>query len=240
MGTYLIYGGSGGIGQAIARDLREQGHDLHLVGRDAETLARIAGELGAAHTVADVTELAQINRVAAEAGDDLAGLVYAVGTINLRPVTRLTEDDFLADFRTNAMGAALSVQASLDALRTGQGGSVLLFSTIAVQQGFAAHASVAMAKGAIEGLTRALGAELAPKVRVNAIAPSLTDTQLAAQMLGSEQMAKAIAGMHAIPRIGTPQDMVGLARVLLTDAGGWITGQVFGVDGGRSTLRTKG
>jgi NAD(P)-dependent dehydrogenase (short-subunit alcohol dehydrogenase family) len=152
----------------------------------------------------------------------------------------MTGDDFLTDFRVNAAGAALAVQASLDALKAGEGGSVLLFSSVAVSQGFAAHASVSMAKGAVEGLTRALAAELAPKVRVNAIAPSLTATPLAASMTASEQMAKAIAGMHAIPRLGSAEDHAALARVLLTDAGGWITGQVIGVDGGRSSLRTKG
>lgn len=240
MGKYLIFGGNGGVGRAIARSLDEEGHTLHLVGRNADAVAEAAAELGASHSVADVTEAGEIERAASEAGDDLAGLVYAVGTINLKPLGRLTGDDFLADFRVNAMGAALAVKASLNALKAGEGGSVLLFSTVALQQGFAAHASVAMAKGAVEGLVRALGAELAPKVRVNAIAPSLTDTPLAGAMLGSEQMTRAIAGMHAIPRIGAPDDMAGLARVLLTDAGCWITGQVFGVDGGRSTLRTKG
>ncbi|MDZ7822938.1 MAG: SDR family oxidoreductase [Ahrensia sp.] len=115
-----------------------------------------------------------------------------------------------------------------------------MFSTVAVGQGFAAHASVAMAKGAVEGLTRALAAELAPAVRVNAIAPSLTDTQLASSMTSSEQMSKAIAAMHPIPRLGQPSDMAALAEVLLTQKGSWITGQIIGVDGGRSTLRTKG
>jgi NAD(P)-dependent dehydrogenase (short-subunit alcohol dehydrogenase family) len=240
LGTYLIYGGNGGIGLAIARALAEDGHRLHLVGRDGDRLSEVAAELGAGHSVADVTDPDQIARAAGEAGDDLAGLVYAVGTINLKPLGRMTGDDFLTDFRVNAAGAALAVQASLDALKAGEGGSVLLFSSVAVSQGFAAHASVSMAKGAVEGLTRALAAELAPKVRVNAIAPSLTATPLAASMTASEQMAKAIAGMHAIPRLGSAEDHAALARVLLTDAGGWITGQVIGVDGGRSSLRTKG
>lgn len=240
MGTYLIYGGNGGIGSAIARSLAQDGHRLHLAGRDANRLAELAAELGASSSVADVTDPDQIARTATEAGDDLAGLVYAVGTINLKPLGRMTGDDFLTDFRVNAAGAALAVQASLDALKAGEGGSVLLFSSVAVGQGFAAHASVSMAKGAVEGLTRALAAELAPKVRVNAIAPSLTSTPLAASMTASEQMAKAIAGMHAIARLGSADDHAALARVLLTDAGGWITGQVIGVDGGRSSLRTKG
>lgn len=240
MAPYLIYGANGGIGGAIARDLHAAGHAVHLIGRNADALAALGSELGAPHTVADVTDPDAFARVTSEAGDDLAGLVYAVGTINLKPVTKLTDTDFQTDFAVNAVGAARAVQASLPALKAGEGGSVLLFSTVAVAQGFAAHASVAMAKGAVEGLTRALAAELAPNIRVNAIAPSLTDTPLAAAMTASDQMAKAIGAMHAIPRLGAPEDFAGLARVLLTGEGSWITGQVIGVDGGRSTLRTRG
>jgi NAD(P)-dependent dehydrogenase (short-subunit alcohol dehydrogenase family) len=118
--------------------------------------------------------------------------------------------------------------------------SVLLFSTIAVAQGFALHASVSMAKGAVEGLTRALAAELAPKIRVNAIAPSLTDTEIAKAITSNQAISQAVAALHALPRIGAGEDMAGMAEVLLTDAGSWITGQVIGIDGGRSRARTKG
>ncbi|MEM0900568.1 MAG: SDR family oxidoreductase [Pseudomonadota bacterium] len=239
MGKYLIFGANGGIGAAISRKLVAGGHSLHLSSRAGDA-AGLATELGASHTSADVLDDEQLGAAVAEAGSDIDGLVYAVGTINLRPLTKFKEDDFLHDFKLNASSAAKAIQHALPALKAGNGGSVLLFSTVAVQQGFASHASVAMAKGAVEGLTRALAAELAPTVRVNAIAPSLTDTQLAAPMTSSEQMAKAIAGMHAIPRLGKAEDMAALAEVLLTDAGGWISGQVIGVDGGRSTLRTKG
>ena len=240
MGRYLIYGSNGGIGEAIARALAADGHQLHLSGRNGDAVATLADQIGASFSVGDVTDKSAIEQIANDAGGDLDGLVYAVGTINLKPFLRLTDMDYEADFAVNALGAANAVRASLNALRAGEGGSVLLFSTVAVQQGFSAHASVAMAKGAVEGLTRALAAELAPQVRVNALAPSLTDTPLASAMTGSEQMAKAIAGMHAIPRLGKPGDFASLARLLLTDAGGWITGQIIGVDGGRSTLRIKG
>lgn len=240
MTKQLIIGANGGLGEVIARVLNANGHDLHLIGRNGDAISALAGELGATYSVADVLDHAPLVDAIGEAGDDLAGLVYAVGTINLKPVAKLSDDDFLNDFKLNALGAAKAIQHALPALKAGDGGSVLLFSTIAVQQGFASHASVSMAKGAVEGLVRALGAELAPKVRVNAIAPSLVDTQLAKPMTSSEQMAKAIAGMHAIPRIGAPDDIAALAEVLLTDKGSWISGQVIGVDGGRSTLRTRG
>lgn len=240
-GTVLIYGGSGGIGAAIARKLVARGQSVHLVGRDGERLARIAAETGARFTIADVEDASAFARVTEDAGAALAGLVYAVGTITLKPLARLTSAEFNRDFRINAEGAALAVQAALPALKAHDGtGSIVLVSSVAVQQGFTAHASISMAKGAVEGLTRALAAELAPKLRVNCIAPSLTRTPLAKALTGNEQMAQAIAQLHALPRLGEPEDIAGIAAFLLSDEAGWMTGQIIGVDGGRSSLRTKG
>ena len=240
-GKVVIYGGTGGIGAATARALAARGHALHLVGRDAGLLAALAGELGASTTCADVTDDASHARVAGDAGAPLAGLVYAIGSINLKPLSRLTPADFIADFRLNAEGAALAVQAALPGLKAeADGAAVVLFSSVAVAQGFAGHASVAMAKGAVEGLTRALAAELAPQIRVNAIAPSLTRTPLAAALTRNATAAAAIAQMHALPRLGEPEDAAALAAFLISPEAGWITGQVIGVDGGRSTLRTRG
>ncbi|MEM1377713.1 MAG: SDR family oxidoreductase [Pseudomonadota bacterium] len=240
MGKYLIFGSTGGIGSAIAQELHDGQHDLHLAGRNETRLREMASMFSATWSKCDVLQAGQVEAAVKAAGDDIDGLVFAVGSINLKPVGKLTETDFLRDFELNALAAAKAVQAALLALKAGQGGSVLLFSTVAVQQGFSTHASVSMAKGAVEGLTRALAAELAPKVRVNAIAPSLTDTEIAKPITASDQMAKAIASMHAIPRLGLASDMAALAGLLLTSQGSWITGQIIGVDGGRSTLRTKG
>lgn len=241
MAKIVVYGGSGGIGAATARLLRRKGFDLHLVGRDADRLASVAAGIGADFTVGDVTDDGLFTRVADVAGSRLAGLVYAVGTINLKPLARLTAADFARDFRINAEGAALAIQSALPAMKAHEGtAGIVLFSSVAVGQGFSAHASVSMAKGAVEGLTRALAAELAPKIRVNAIAPSLTRTPLAKALTGSEQMASAIAGLHALGRLGEPEDVAALAAFLLSPDAGWITGQVMGVDGGRSSLRTKG
>lgn len=237
----LIYGGSGGIGSATGRMLRARGYNLHLVGRDEERLADIAIELGATSTLGDVNDSSLFSRVAQDAGAVLDGLVYAVGTINLRSLGRLTEADFLTDFRVNAMGAALAIQASLPALKKSEGRtSVVLFSSVAVLQGFSFHSSISMAKGAVEGLTLSLAAELAPRIRVNAVAPSLTRTRLGESLLSNEQTTMAIAGMHALGRLGTPEDVAALATFLLSPEADWITGQIISVDGGRSTLRTKG
>ena len=198
-GKILIYGAAGGIGSAVARLLHARGYDLHLVGRSAEKLAALASELGAGATVGDVRNGELSARVAAEAGPELAGLVYAVGTLQVRSLQRFGEAEFLDDFRVNALGAALAVQAALPALKKGPGvASVVFYSSVAAVQGFPLHASIGMAKGAVSGLTLSLAAELAPKVRVNAIAPSLTRTPLADGLLSSEQAAAALAGLHPI------------------------------------------
>jgi NAD(P)-dependent dehydrogenase (short-subunit alcohol dehydrogenase family) len=220
----LIYGGTGGIGTASARALKARGFGIHLVARDA----------------ADPGLFPRATQEAAAAGG-LAGLVYAVGTINLKPFARLTDQDFETDFRINALGAARAVQAALPALRAAEGtASVVLFSTVAVAQGFAAHASVGLAKGAVEGLALSLAAELAPKVRVNVVAPSLTRTPLARALTANDSMASGIAQMHALQRLGEPEDVAEAVAFLISPDSSWITGQVLGVDGGRSTLRTKG
>ncbi len=237
----LVYGAGGGIGSALCRLLHAQGVQLHLVGRTESKLVTLAQEVEATYTIGDVTDRALFSKVAQEAGEPLDGFVYAVGTITIRSLARLTEEDFLNDFRVNALGAALAVQAALPALKKSAGvAAVVLFSSVAASQGFANHASIGMAKGAVSALTLALAAELAPKVRVNAIAPSLTRTPLGENLLGSEQMAASIAALHALQRLGEAQDIAALAAFLLSPQADWISGQIIGVDGGRSTLRTKG
>ena len=238
----LIIGGSGAIGAATARRLADRGVPLHLVGRDAARLDAVAATMGAGWSVADVTDPTALAKAIEEAAGPhgLSGLVYAAGTINLKPLSSLTEADFERDWRVNALGAALAVKAALPGLRRQEQSAIVLFSTVAVRQGFAAHASVSMAKGAVEGLTLALAAELAPKIRVNCIAPSLTRTPLADTLTRNEALAKAVAEAHALRRLGEPDDIAGLADFLLGPHSAWMTGQIIGVDGGRSTLRTKG
>jgi NAD(P)-dependent dehydrogenase (short-subunit alcohol dehydrogenase family) len=236
--TILIYGATGGIGQALARKLAAQGHALHLTARDSGKLEALAASLGARFTPGDVTDPATHTQVA-EAAGQVTGLAYAVGSITLKPAHRVTPDDAIADFKLNALGGLQAVQAVLPALKANSG-SVVFFSSVAVAQGFSNHASIAMAKGAVEGLTLSLAAELAPKIRVNAIAPSLTRTPLAASLTSNTQMAEAIAALHALQRLGEPDDIASLAAFLLSDEATWMTGQIIGVDGGRSALRTKG
>jgi NAD(P)-dependent dehydrogenase (short-subunit alcohol dehydrogenase family) len=242
MTKHIIIGGTGGIGAAIARRLSASGHSIHLIARDAGRLAAVAAELDATFSVADVQDRASLEAAIQQAGPSVDGLCYAAGTINLKPLHRLTDVDVLRDFEINALGAFRAAQIALPQLKASQQqtASILFFSTVAVQQGFALHASIAMAKGGVEGLTRSLAAELAPKIRVNAIAPSLTKTPLAEFITKNEPMAQAVAALHPLQRLGQADDIAALAALLLSPDAGWITGQVIGVDGGRSTLRTKG
>ncbi|HZH26238.1 MAG TPA: SDR family oxidoreductase [Azospirillaceae bacterium] len=237
----VVIGATGGVGEALARRLAKAGRPLHLVARSSDRLGPLASSLGTGQAVADVTDTVALERAvtAGDMGDGIAGLVYAVGTITIHPLKHVSADELVQDFRLNLVGAAMAVKAAESALRQAKG-SVVLFSTVAVRQGFANHAVIASAKGAVEGLMVSLAAELAPDVRVNCIAPGLTRTPLAAQLTRSEQMVHAIAGLHAIPRLGEADDLAAAAEFLLSDQAGWITGQVLGVDGGRSTLRTKG
>lgn len=238
-GKILIYGGSGAVGSESARLLKERGYDLHLVGSTEEKLKKIADELGASFTAVDLNDPDSFKKVSEEAGKELAGLIYAVGTINLKSIRRLSDEDFLDDFKLNALGAARAVQASLGALKKGKStSSVVLYSSVAVGQGLAMHASLSMCKGAVEGLTRSLAAELAPGIRVNAIAPSLLgDSTLSSGILRDEKTVDSMAKTHALKRLGTAADIAKLTAFLISDDADWITGQVMGVDGGRSVIQ---
>ena len=240
-GLVLIYGATGGIGLALTERCLVRGRAVIATGRDEERLEALGSRPGVTARSADVSVADEIEAVAEEAGKsgDLVGLAYCVGSIDLKPLKRASGEDFLKSYELNVVGAARAVKAAAPALAKA-GGAVVLFSSVAAGQGFANHSVIAAAKGGVEALTRSLAAELAPNVRVNCIALSLTETPMAQPLLANEAMAKGIAQMHPLPRLGQPEDAAALADFLLSADAGWITGQVMPLDGGRSSLRTKG
>ena len=228
----FILGGSSGIGLELVKVLSDDRHEVYVGSRTADTLAEIPG---VHHIPMDVAAKKLDLETLPET---LQGLVYCPGTIVLKPFQRLTIDDFKEDFNINLLGAVKVIQGCIKQLKKSQtGASIVLFSTVAVKTGMPFHASVASAKAAVEGLTRSLAAEFAPRIRVNAIAPSLTDTPLAKSLLSSEEKRKASADRHPLKRVGISLEIAQSAAHLLSDAGAWITGQVLAVDGGMSALR---
>lgn len=167
------------------------------------------------------------------------GLVYFPGSINLKPFRGLKENDFLNDFNINVLGAIKSIQTYTSNLQLSEKASIVLFSTVAVQIGMPFHASIAVSKGAIEGLTRSLAAEFAPKIRVNCIAPSLTNTPMADRLLNSPEKIEASANRHPLKKIGSPKDLANMVEFLLSENSSWITGQILHVDGGMGSIKNS-
>ncbi|MFT6244907.1 MAG: NAD(P)-dependent dehydrogenase (short-subunit alcohol dehydrogenase family) [Salibacteraceae bacterium] len=232
MKKYLIIGASSGIGNALAEELLNQGHQV--IGTyNSSAIEHTNSNLESVHFDVMAEEL-NFDFIP----DELDGLIYCPGAIKLLPFKRLKSEDILSDFQLQVAGAVSVIQNCLPALRNGVDPSIVLFSTVAVQSGFNFHTQVSMSKGAIEGLTKALAAELAPTIRVNAIAPGLTDTPLASKLLNTPEKKEANAQKHPMKRIGEPEDLANMAAFLLSEKSSWITGQIIHVDGGMSTLNT--
>lgn len=229
--TYLIVGHSSGIGLALTQRALEAGHAVFGLSRRASGIDLP----GLTERQADVLD---VDLASLDLPDALDGVAYCPGSLNLKSFRALKEADFLNDFRLSALGAVRVLQATANALKAGRQPGVVLFSTVAVGQGMPFHASIAMAKGAVEGLTRSLAAEWAPAIRVNAVAPSLTNTPLAARLLSSDERVQASRDRHPLREIGQPDDVAAAALFLLGEQSRWITGQVWAVDGGMSTVRT--
>ena len=224
----LLIGGSSGIGLATAK-LLSQNHEVYIASRSSDSLTGLdIHYLPFDVTTDDLSEL--------DLPSELSGLVYCPGSINLRPFKGLKPEAFEADFQINVMGFVKSLQAVLPKLTTNS--SVVLYSTVAVKVGMPFHASVAASKGALEGLGKSLAAELAPKTRVNVIAPSITNTPLADRFLNNEAKMEKSAQRHPLKRVGEASDIAAMTRFLLSEDSSWMTGQILGLDGGMSTLNT--
>ena len=231
---YLIFGATGSIGSNLAEQLKSSGHDIHLVARNEEMVSTMANKLGCSFTVADVLKDNFIEKVKADV-PDVKGIAYCVGSIDLKPLRMVKEEDFNKCMKLNLYSAVEAIKGYQESLKKNKG-SIVLFSTVAAQRGFTNHAIIASAKAAVEGLTVSLAAEFAPNIRVNCIAPSLTNSKIAEPMLKNKVLAEGIAKAHPLKRLGEGKDSASLAKFLITDESSWITGQIIAVDGGRSKL----
>jgi len=236
MSKYLIFGATGSIGSNLAEKLYNSDKDVHLLGRDEEELKKLSSKLNSEYTVIDVLN-DDISKIIKNSFDnvDVSGVAYCVGSIDLKPLKSAKKEDFKKCLDLNFFPAIEIIQNLQDNLKKNKG-SIVLFSTVAVRKGFTNHAIISSAKGAIEGLTVSLAAEFAPNIRVNCIAPSLTDSKMSKSILKSKLISDGIAKSHPMKRIGKPEDAASMAKFLLSDESPWITGQIIGVDGGKSSL----
>ena len=234
-GKFLIFGATGSIGSSLAEQMKTAGYDnVHLVSRNQSEVESIASKYGFSFTVADVLEDGFIAKVKNDL-EDTVGIAYCVGSIDLKPFKMVTENDFNKCMKLNLYSAVEAIKGYQESLKKNKG-SVVLFSTAAVHRGFTNHSIIASAKAAVEGLAISLAAEFAPNIRVNCIAPSLTNSKIAQPMLKNTAIAEGIAKAHPLKRIGEGKDSASLAKFLLSNDSSWITGQVIAVDGGRSKL----
>ena len=242
MKNIVIFGATGAMGQNIAEQLASEGANLMLAGRDVGAVEALASKYKARTAIFDAFDNESVKAVIAKAEEEgpISGLIWAVGSILLKPQAKLTATDYQDCFYLNVTAAALAIQAASKSLKAGQG-AVLLFSSVAASQGFAAHGAISAAKAGVEGLATALATELSPDIRVNVIAPSLTQSKMSEPLLSNEIMAKGIAQSHPLRRLGQGRDFGPMAALLMNpEKSGWITGAVIAIDGGRKTLRTKG
>ncbi len=231
---YLIFGATGSIGSNLVNKLYDSKYDFHLVSRNEEELKSLSEKFKCTYTVADVLEDNFIQNVKSEISE-VKGIAYCVGSIDLKPFKMVKENDFQKCMKLNFFSAIEVIKAYQESLKNNKG-SIILFSTVAAQRGFTNHSIIASTKAAIEGLTISLAAEFAPNIRVNCIAPSLTNSKISQPILKNTIMAEGIAKAHPMKRIGEGKDAAAMAKFLLTEESSWITGQIIGVDGGRSSI----
>ncbi len=232
MKNILLIGGSYGIGLAIASELQYD-NKVFVASRTNESIS----DMNVTHIPFDVlTDTLDVSKLP----EVIDGLVYCPGSINLRPFKALKLDAFESDMNINFLSLVKVIQSVLPNLTASNQSSIVLFSTVAVKMGMPFHTSVAASKGAIEGFAKALAAEYAPKIRVNVIAPSLTDTPLANKFLNSDEKKEKSALRNPMKKVGTSQDVAQMANFLLSEKSNWISGQIFHVDGGMSSLLVNG
>jgi len=230
MRNYVVIGGSSGIGLELVNTLERQGANIIAT----YNTNRVEDRKQVKYLPLDVqTDTLDIDHFP----DEIHGLAYCPGSINLKPFHRFKDEDFIDDFKLQVLGATKIIQGLLPKIKKSNDSSIVLFSTIAVQSGFSFHSQVSISKGAIEGLTRSLAAELSPTIRVNAIAPSLTNTNLAGRLLNTQEKIDLHAEKNPLKRIGDVKDIAEAAAYLLTPKSSWMTGQIMHLDGGSSIIK---
>jgi len=233
---YIVFGATGSIGSSLTKQLYDDNLDCHLVGRNEDELKKIAEKYKYKYSVCDVLKLNFVDNIKEDLnGIEILGIAYCIGSIDIKPLKNTKANDYVSTYVLNLVSVTEIIRAFQDNLKTNKG-SVVLFSTVAAKKGFPNHSIISSAKAAVEGLTVALAAELAPNIRINCIAPSLTKSKIASSVIKNSSIEESIARMHPLKRIGTGVDSANLANFLLTPKSSWITGQIIAVDGGRSSV----
>ena len=233
---YIIIGATGAIGTALTEQLYIDKVDCHLVAKNINELEKLSSRFNYSQSVCDILDSEFIENLTKDlSSTEIIGIAYCVGSIDIKPLHLTQPKDFISSYVLNLVGAAQVIKAFKDNLKRNNG-SVVLFSTVAAKRGFANHSIISSSKAGIEGLTVALAAELAPNIRVNCIAPSLTKSKMSNFLFQNKKNLELVAKMHPLKRLGEATDTASIAKFLLSKNSSWITGQIIGVDGGRSSI----
>ena len=235
-GKYLIFGATGSIGSSLVEKLYNEKKDCHLIGRKEEELKKIAEKFNYSFSICDVLKIDFVKKLVDDLSNtEILGIAYCVGSIDLKPLKLTKASDFVSSYVLNLVAVTDIIRSFQDNLKKNNG-SVVLYSTVAAKKGFINHSIISSAKSGVEGLTVALAAELAPNIRVNCIAPSLSKSKMAKNVIKNSKIEESLAKMHPLKRIGEGSDAASLSKFLLSTDSSWITGQIIGVDGGRSSI----
>ena len=236
---FLIIGATGAVGSSLVKLIKDDdrlANEAHLVGKNEDEVSKLSEKTGFSYTIADVIQSDFLEKLEEDLKDvEIHGIAYCVGSIDLKPINLITKKDYLKSFELNFFPIVDIIKKFQENLKRNKS-SVVLFSTVAVKQGFPNHSIISPVKASLEGLTVSLASELAPNIRVNCIAPSLSNSKMASKLLKNTKISEAIAKQHPLKRLGEGLDSAALAKFLLSSESSWITGQIIGVDGGRSNV----
>ena len=236
---FLIIGATGAVGSSLVKLIKDDdrlANEAHLVGKNEDEVSKLSEETGFNYTIADVIQSDFLEKLEEDLKEvEIHGIAYCVGSIDLKPINLITKKDYLKSFELNFFPIVDIIKKFQENLKRNKS-SIVLFSTVAVKQGFPNHSIISPVKASLEGLTVSLASELAPNIRINCIAPSLSNSKMASKLLKNTKISEAIAKQHPLKRLGEGLDSAALAKFLLSTESSWITGQIIGVDGGRSNV----